>query len=114
MDFNNPKEFNDPLVSHDPKGISIGIMGLIIQKSTVIPLSSMVFMSGGNHTRLDSDTLQTCGSVLLQSSARSPMKRCSQCNRACFEVLGGVCTIFSIHKSPYSYLLSISYESFGL
>jgi hypothetical protein len=26
MDFNNPKEFNDPLVSHDPKGISIGIM----------------------------------------------------------------------------------------
>ena len=26
MDLNNPKEFDDPLVSHDPKGISIGIM----------------------------------------------------------------------------------------
>ena len=26
MDFNNPKEFNDPLVSYDPKGISIGIV----------------------------------------------------------------------------------------
>ena len=26
MDLNNPKEIDDPLVSHDPKGISIGIM----------------------------------------------------------------------------------------
>ena len=26
MDLNNPKEFDDPLVSRDPKGISIGIM----------------------------------------------------------------------------------------
>ena len=26
MDLNDPKEFDDPLVSHDPKGISIVIM----------------------------------------------------------------------------------------
>ena len=26
MDFNDPKEFHDPLVSDDPKGISIGSM----------------------------------------------------------------------------------------
>ena len=26
MDLNNPKEFAYPLVTHDPKGISIGIM----------------------------------------------------------------------------------------
>ena len=26
MDFNDPKEFHDPLVSDEPKGISIGSM----------------------------------------------------------------------------------------
>ena len=90
MDLNNPKEFYDAHVIDDPKGISIGIMDFDNPKN-----------------------LQTCGRVLLQSSARPPMKRCSQCNHACFEVLGGVCTIFSIHKSPYSYLLSLSCESVG-
>ena len=36
MDFNDPKEFDDP------KGISIGSMNFDIQKATVIPPSSMV------------------------------------------------------------------------
>ena len=50
MDFNDPKEFNDPQVFDDPKGISIGSMDFDNPKvytvdSTVIPPSSMFFMS---------------------------------------------------------------------
>ena len=34
MDFNDPKEFDDHQVFKDPKGTSIGSMNLIIQKSS--------------------------------------------------------------------------------
>ena len=91
-------EFVDPKVFDDPKGISIGSMDFDCPK---VYGDTSIF-----------DGFHVC--ILLQSSARPPVKRCSQCNRACFEVLGGVCTIFSIHKSPYSYLLSLSCESVGL
>ena len=40
MDFDDPKEFNDPQVFDDQKGFEVWT--LIIQKSTVIPPSSMV------------------------------------------------------------------------
>ena len=48
--FNNPKEFDDPQVIDVPKGISIGSMDFDNPKvytvdSTVIPPSSMFFMS---------------------------------------------------------------------
>ena len=41
MDFNDAKEFDDPQVFGDPKEILIGST-LTIQKSAVIPRSSMV------------------------------------------------------------------------
>ena len=35
IDHDDPKEFDDPQLFKDPRGISIGSMGLIIQRSTV-------------------------------------------------------------------------------
>ena len=46
MDCNNPKEFNDPLVSHDPKGISIGIMDKETLEKLVLHNIVRLFASG--------------------------------------------------------------------
>ena len=46
MDLNNPKEFDDPLVSHDPKGISIGIMDKETLEKLVLHNIVRLFASG--------------------------------------------------------------------
>ena len=43
IDHDDPKEFDDPQLYKDPKGISIGSMGLIIQRSTVHCSDTSIF-----------------------------------------------------------------------
>ena len=46
MDSNDPKEFDDPLVSPDPKGISIGIMDKETIEKLVLHNIVRLFASG--------------------------------------------------------------------
>ena len=46
MDLNDPNEFDDPLVSHDPKGISIGIMDKETLEKLVLHNIVRLFVSG--------------------------------------------------------------------
>ena len=46
MDLNNPKEFDDPLVSHHPKGILIGIMDKETLEKLVLHNIVRLFASG--------------------------------------------------------------------
>ena len=46
MDLNNPKEFAYPLVSNDPKGISIGIMDKETLEKLVLHNIVRLFASG--------------------------------------------------------------------
>ena len=43
IDHDDPKEFDDPQLFKDPRGISIGSMGLIIQRSTVHCSDNSIF-----------------------------------------------------------------------
>ena len=47
MDLNNPKEFTYPLVSRDPKGISIGIMDKETLEKLVLHNTVRLYASGG-------------------------------------------------------------------
>ena len=49
MDFNDPKEFDDILVSHDPKGISIGSMDFDYPK--VFGTTSIFAISDGLYNK---------------------------------------------------------------
>ena len=46
MDLNNPKEFDDPLVSPDPKGISIEIMDKETLEKLILHNIVRLFASG--------------------------------------------------------------------
>ena len=68
MDFNDPKEFHDPLVSDDPKGISIG---------------SMVF----DNPKVDGDTFILDGLVFVARLGSASLKVVQQKRRGTRKIL---------------------------
>ena len=71
MDLNNPKEFDDPLVSHDPKGISIGIMDKETLEKLVLHNIVRIFASGDAKCLKESNGTFTFSSFLTNSTGRN-------------------------------------------
>ena len=71
MDLNDPKEFDDPLVSHDPKGISIGIMDKETLEKLVLHNIVRLFASGDAKCLKESNGTFTFSSFLTNSTGRN-------------------------------------------
>ena len=68
MDLNDPNEFDDPLVSHDPKGISIGIMDKETLEKLVLQNIVGLFASGNAKCLKESNGTFTFSSFSTNST----------------------------------------------